>query len=314
MLVTVISNACKSNKSNTDSSNLIIFHAGSLTVPFKQIAREFENENPGIRVLRESAGSRESARKISSLHKPCDIIASADYTVIEELLIPDFTDWYINFATNEMCIAYTGSSRLQSNISNDNWLDILLNDTVVFGRSDPDTDPCGYRSLMVMKLAGIYYGKPEMAKHLEEKDVSFIRPKEVDLLALLETNVVDYIFIYKSVAVQHGLEYITLPDEINLRTPEFSDFYKKASVSISGKTSDEQITKVGEPMIYAASIIRDCENYDNALKFMDFLLNKGKGLKIMEENGQATITGTKTEYYKKIPISLKKYVEHEIQN
>jgi len=38
-------------------------------------------------------------------------------------------------------------------------------------------------------------------------------------VALLEANAIDYMFQYKSVAIQHGLKYIELPKEINLSDP-----------------------------------------------------------------------------------------------
>ncbi|RLB35213.1 MAG: tungstate ABC transporter substrate-binding protein WtpA, partial [Deltaproteobacteria bacterium] len=62
---------------------LIIFHAGSLSIPFKQISEAFVGTHPNVRVVREAAGSRTCARKISDLGRPCDVMASADYTVIE---------------------------------------------------------------------------------------------------------------------------------------------------------------------------------------------------------------------------------------
>ena len=39
-------------------------------------------------------------------------------------------------------------------------MDILLSDDVIYSRSDPDADPCGYRSVLTMMLAEKYYKKP----------------------------------------------------------------------------------------------------------------------------------------------------------
>ena len=91
---------------------LIIFHAGSLSVPFKQIAKAFEKKYPEIRVELEAAGSRACARKISDLNKPCDIMASADYKVIDNLLIPEFASWNLKFASNEMALVYSNKSKI----------------------------------------------------------------------------------------------------------------------------------------------------------------------------------------------------------
>ena len=89
----------------------------------------------------ESAGSVESARKITDLNKPCDIMASADYKVIDNMLIPKFAGWNIKFVSNEMCIVYSEKSRYAGQINAKNWFDILLKKDVAFGRADPNTDP-----------------------------------------------------------------------------------------------------------------------------------------------------------------------------
>lgn len=48
----------------------------------------------------------------------------------------------------------------------------------------------------------------------------------------------NYLYIYKSVAQQHNLKYITLPKEISLKDNEFSEFYKTVSFNIDGKESN----------------------------------------------------------------------------
>ena len=43
---------------------IFIFHAGSLSIPFKQMEEAFEKKYPQYNVLREGSGSRKAARKI----------------------------------------------------------------------------------------------------------------------------------------------------------------------------------------------------------------------------------------------------------
>ncbi|MFC1528436.1 tungstate ABC transporter substrate-binding protein WtpA [Candidatus Latescibacterota bacterium] len=289
------------------SGDLIIFHAGSLAVPFKGISEKFTQEYPDVRILSESAGSRTCARKITDLERSCDVMASADYTVIDELLIPEYADWNLKFASNEMTIVYTDASRKSAEINETNWYRILLDENVIFGRSDPDSDPCGYRAVLTIKLAEEFYNEPGLAKNFLVKNLNYIRPKEVDLLALLETGNIDYIFLYRSVAQQHGLKYILLPDEINLKKPELSDYYKKARIKISGKTPGSFIEKIGEPMIYSITIPRNAPNPAAALEFVLFLLEKDRGLAIMERNGQPSIIPTSTNTFNRLPEILKKY-------
>jgi len=301
--------SCK-QENNTENSNkqeLIIFHAGSLSVPFKEIAIAFEKENPNIKVLLEPDGSRKCARKITDLHKKCDVMASADYTVIDNLLIPEFADWNIKFASNEMTIVYHDASRHANEINIDNWYEILLKNDVAFGRSDPNSDPCGYRAVLTCKLAEKFYNKKGLAKKILTKNNNYIRPKETDLLSLLETNSIDYIFLYRSVAQQHKLKYLILQDSINLKLSKLKDYYSTAKTKITGKKPGEMLTKKGAPMVYGITIPKNAPNYDLAVKFVQFILKKDKGIKIMEKNGQPSLIPSKSETYSKIPSELKEF-------
>ncbi len=294
-----------SNHSGHESEQLIIFHAGSLAVPFKEISEEFKVKHPGTKIILEAAGSRICARKIADLKRPCDVMASADYTVIDNLLIPEHTDWNIKFASNEMVIVYVEDSKRANNINEENWFDILLQKDVAFGRSDPNSDPCGYRALLVTILAEKYYNKPGLVEAIKSKDQQYIRPKEVDLLALLETGVIDYIFLYRSVAVQHNLKYLVLPDEINLKQADLSDLYKSASVSLTGKQPGTFITKAGEPIIYGVTIPKNAPNRKLAMAFLTFLLETDSGGAILEKNGQNFVVPSTTDTFDKLPESLK---------
>lgn len=131
-----------------------------------------------MNILREVAGSRECARKISELSKPCDVFASADYLVIDNLLIPEYAEWNIHFIANEMAIVYRPESRRAAEITPENWFDILLDPNVAFGRSDPNSDPCGYRAIFTMKLAEQHYSVNESADKLLGKKP---RPEDVAL-------------------------------------------------------------------------------------------------------------------------------------
>lgn len=289
------------------SGELIVFHAGSLSVPFKQIAEAFQQEHPGVKVLTEAAGSRDCARKITELARPCDVMASADYAVIDTLLIPKYADWQIKFAGNEMAIVYGEKSRRAGEINADNWLEILLKDDVAFGRADPNADPCGYRTVLTLKLAEEHYKQPGLVEKFLKKDVRYIRPKETDLLALLETQSIDYLFLYRSVAEQHGLKYLVLPDAINLKKPELADQYRKATVELTGDKPGAVITQKGEPMVYGVTIPKAAPNPKAALAFVAFLLEKDKGLAIMAKNGQPSVVPVPSDTFAKIPEPLKKF-------
>ena len=283
---------------------VIVFHAGSLSVPFAQMEKAFEAKYPQYDVVREAAGSRACARKITDIHKRADVMASAAYKVIDNLLIPDFAKFNAQFVTNEMVIAYTSKSKYAGEINVQNWPEIFLRAGVKVGHSNPNLDPCGYRSILVTKLAEIYYKKPGFYSKLlgygdsykngeENRDKVIVRPKETDLLGLLEAGAYDYLYIYKSVAKQHGLKYIVLPPQISLKSKKYSKFYKQVTFKITGKKPGIYITKKGSPMIYGITVVQSKKynlprNPDGAVKFVNFVLS-AKGQAIMKKNGQGVI-------------------------
>ena len=292
---------------------VIIFHAGSLTVPLQAMEKEFEAANPDIDVLREAGGSTKMARLISEVGKEADIMASADYMVIDKSLVPKFTDWNVRFATNQLVLCYTDKSKFAAEINEKNWYEILKKKDVVWGHSDPNLDPCGYRSLMVLQLAELYYKKPGLYDELiANRPMANVRPKSVELVNLLKTGHMDYAWEYLSVAVQHQLKYVTLPMEINLGDYKQDEFYKKAQVKVSGKKPGTFITRAGQSCTYGVTMIKNSPNPKGAELFMAFLLDRDKGLKTLADMGQPPLDPVRVptqEMLDKIPASIKPLVQ-----
>ncbi|MBU8923364.1 MAG: substrate-binding domain-containing protein, partial [Bacteroidales bacterium] len=188
-----------------------------------------------------------------------------------------------------------------------NWFMILMEDNVAFGRSDPDSDPCGYRAVLTMRLAEMHYGIHGLAEGLLEKDKRHIRPKETDLIALLESGTIDYIFLYRSVAEQHGLDFIILPSEINLADLEMAGFYEKASVKISGIKPGYWIVKKGAPMVYGVTIPLNAPHPEIARSFVEYLLAGDLGMAVMRECGQPSVVPSYTDTYDALPESLRQF-------
>ena len=295
------------SQSPAEQKELIVFHAGSLSVPIKQIAQEYEKRYPGTKIFLESAGSLVCARKVTELKKPCDIIASSDYFVINELLIPDYASWSIKFATNEIVIAYLEKSKYSKEINSDNWMDILQRKDVVYSRSDPDSDPCGYRTLFTFMLAEKHYKKPGLAEKMSSKDKDYIRPKEVDLVALLESDAIDYMFQYKSVAIQHRLKYIELPKEINLSDPSKNDIYSSVSTDVAGSKPGIKMKVTGDYINYSITVLDNAPQKEEAVNFLEFLLGR-EGMEIFKSNGQEPLVPFSTEQPDKLPLQLLKYL------
>ncbi len=294
------------------AGKLVIFHAGSLTVPMASIERAFEARYPKVDVLREAAGSQKCARKISELKKSCDIMASADYKVIDKLLVPEFATWNIRFASNRMVLCYTDTSAYAGQISPTNWYEIIDRPDVIWGHADSNVDPCGYRSLMVLQLAENYYRKPGLAKRLlKNRPLANIRPKSVELISLLQTGNMDYVWEYRSVAIQHGLRYIELPASINLGDYRHDNDYRQAVVTVTGKKPGTTMDIKGKSITYGVTLIKDAPNREAAEAFMAFLLSSDGGLQILKTAGQPPLDPprvTSQNDFNKLPPALKELV------
>jgi len=288
---------------------ITLFHAGSLSVPVHRLTSAFHEEHPGVHFRTEAAGSRTTARKVSELGRQADVVMSADYSVIDSLLIPEYASWNVRFARNTMVIAYTEQSRYASEIDSRNWFRILQKEDVEFGHSDPDADPNGYRTLMVWQLAEIYYQESGLYRALDKASPpENIRPKETDLIALLQSGDLDYAFNYRSVAMQHDLKYVNLPDAINLGQAEYADTYHQAKVTLSGSEPGQSITRRGNPIVYGVTIPENARNPELAVEFLSFLLGP-QGRSILAEAGQIPMDPPLSPHGNLLPSPLQDIVD-----
>ncbi|MDD5204789.1 MAG: tungstate ABC transporter substrate-binding protein WtpA [Desulfobacterales bacterium] len=292
---------------------LVMFHAGSLSKPFETMEKAFEAKYPKADLLREGGGSQACARKVTDLKKPCDIVASADYKVIDKLLIPVAADWNVRFASNQLVLCYTEKSKYADKVNKDNWYEILQKKDVVWGHSDPNLDPCGYRSLMVVQLAEKFYKEPGLNDAIiANRPKENIRPKSVELISLLQTGNMDYAWEYLSVAVQHGLKYVVLPDEINLGNYKQDPYYAQAVVKVTGKEPGTFMELKGDSCTYGVTLIKTAPNKETALAFLKYMLAPDGGLKVLKDQGQPPFVPCRVPtaaMKEKLPAELKPLVE-----
>ncbi len=266
---------------------LIIYHAGSLSVPLKEMIKQFNTVYPEVKVITKAGGSTKMARLISERGEVADIMASADYKVIDNNLIPQFADWNIRFATNRLVLCFTEKSKMGDTINSHNWHEVLRNPQIRWGHSDPDLDPCGYRSLMVMQLAENHYRIEGLyEKLLANRPAENVKAKAVQLVQLLKSGDLDYGWEYLSVAVQHGLKFVDLDDAINLGNYQYDAAYIAASVNVTGKKPGTRIEKKGKSITYGVTILKTAPHQQAAEAFLVFMLSREKGLKILETMGQ----------------------------
>jgi len=262
-----------SPQAGAGDSTIVVFNAGSLGRPLRAALDSF-TAGTNIKVEQENAGSLETARKLTELHRIPDIVGSADYQIFPHVLMPGEVSWYARFARNRMVLMYTPKSKSAATIDSLNWYKVLETNGVQTGRADPALDPNGYRSLIVMRLAEQYYKQPGLADRLVAKSSAHVvRPKEVDLMGLLQAGEIDYAWSYESIAQAAKLPYVTFPRAIDLSDPADSAQYAAASVRVPGKSPRDSVTLVGEPILYGFSVPRAAPHKALAEKFAAFLIS-----------------------------------------
>jgi molybdate/tungstate transport system substrate-binding protein len=243
----------------------------------------------GVRYELESAGSLETARKLTELGKIPDVIALADEDVFPKLLMPSHVSWYVRFAENRIVLAYTDRSRFAAEIDSTNWWRVLQRPGLDIGRSNPDLDPAGYRTLIVFQLAERHYGASGLAAALERAaPPRNMRPKEIELVALLESGDLDYAWFYESMARASGVRHVLLPAVIDLSSADLRESYALASVRVIGASARDTVTMLGAPIRYAFSIPVKASHGPLAERFAEFLLSDGK--KALEGQFLTTLT------------------------
>jgi molybdate/tungstate transport system substrate-binding protein len=283
---------------------LTVFGAGTLAVPFRAIAAAFERQHAGVTVQAQFGGSVMMARRVTDLHQPADIVAVADYAVIPKYLFnAKAADWYAGFARNAMTFMYTPKSRFADKLTPQNWYHYLAQKGVEIGRANPDTDPSGYQTLLMLQLAQKYYKDPGLAaKILANSPPANMRDTETSLISTLQLGQIDYLAIYRSDALQHHLKYLKLPPQINLSDPADS----KAYATAVAHTKNGEVR--GKPIVYAVTIPTSAEHPQAAAAYVAFLLGP-KGQAIMAKSGFGTFKRGYAVGIDKMPQSLKGLVE-----
>ena len=267
------------------AQTLTVFAAGTLGKTFTTLARGFEREHPGVTVQPQFGGSVKMVKQVTVLHEPADLVAVADYAVIPKYMFkgdegqPAAADWSIGFLGNAITFVYTPKSKGAAGITPENWWQVLSGAGVQIGRSNPDTDPSGYQTLQMLDLAGRHYREPDLAARvLANAPRANIRDTETDLVSALELGQIDYLAIYRSDAVQHHLQALDLPPQINLSDPRYAADYAQARAH----TANGELA--GKPIVYALTIPIGAPHPKLAQAFAAYVLGPA-GQKVIADNG-----------------------------
>jgi molybdate/tungstate transport system substrate-binding protein len=92
-------------------------------------------------------------------------------------------------------------------------LQVLANPAVRVGRTDPQLDPKGARTLRVLRLLGAHFHDPASARAIVAKSQTF--PEE-DLAVRVESGELDAGFFYSTEIPGRNLRTVELPNDANL--------------------------------------------------------------------------------------------------
>jgi len=318
---------------------LVVFAAGSLIIPFEHLEKAFESRYANIDVQAEFHGSIQVMRHVTDLLEEIDVVATADATLIPMLMYssinPDtgqsYANWYIRFASNRLALAYNDESLYKNEINTSNWAEILALPDVKLGLADPRFDASGYRTLMAIALEEIHAdhydlfepifdGQFSMPIVIFREDLTMInvpeiletvsgahillRGSSIQLISLLETGDLDYAFEYESVIRQHGLDFLSLPDGVNLGEEGFDEIYDLVQVNLDF----QRFAKIkpefsGERIGYGITIPSNAPHPQEAALFIAFLLSP-EGRALMETDYHPIFNPVNADGFQNIPADL----------
>jgi molybdate/tungstate transport system substrate-binding protein len=307
LLALLVASACKSR-----TTEVIVFHASSLSAVLGDAVEAFQKANPHVRVRLEPSGSQVAARKVTELGMRADIVAVADAALIDKMMIPAHATWNAVFATNEIVIAHKDHSKWTDQITAQNWPEILGRGGLRLGRADPDTAPVGYQTLMVWQLAessGAYgsSGAQLTAKLMAQCSKDHVVHDEAELLALLESRAIDYAFLFRSTAEDHHLKVLALPPEINLSRQDLAARYKSAQVEIRMKQGQGSTRIAGAPVTYGLTIPIQAPRANEAARFAAFLFGEA-GRRLFERRGFHPVSPAECRACAGLPAQLRALV------
>lgn len=289
-----------------------VMYAGSLVSLFeKKVGPGFQTAT-GFTYQGEGKGSVAIANNIKDKVRTPDVFVSADPTVNKSLqgaANGNYVSWWVNFARTEMVIGWSPKSRFATDFQaaksgKKTWESVLQEPGLRLGRTDPELDPKGYRTLFMFQLDE--QQKPADSGLTQRvlgppSNPSQIFPEE-QLVARLQAGELDVGVFYTIEAVEADLPYLAFPASINQGDSAQATHY--ASVSYTNKKG--QVFQ-GSPILYTVTVPSTVKNEQGAESFVQYLLSKDGQALLAKEGLLSTpmvVDGDKTA----VPAEIKPYL------
>lgn len=279
------------------SGTVSVMYAASLTSLFeKKVGPAFDAAS-GFTYQGEGKGSVAIANLIKDKTRTPDVFVSADpavNTTLQGAANGNYVSWWVNFARTDMVIGWSPKSKFAADFGaakagSKTWESVLESPGLKLGRTDPELDPKGYRTLFMFQLDEQRTGESGEAQKIlgAPRNTSQIFPEE-QLVARLQAGDLDAGVFYTIEALEAALPYLTLPAAINLGDASLASSY--ASVSYTNKAG--KLFR-GGPILDTVTIPNTVKNTQGAESFVEYLLSSdGQALLAQEGLGStAAIVG-----------------------
>jgi len=220
-----------------------------------------------------------------------DVVEFADASLNAQLMGSangNIVNWYITFARTHLVIGYCPTSPFAATFKKvakgkESWWKALLSPGLKFGRTDPNSDPKGYRTVMAFALAQKLYYKhiKGFPKNFSQRVLGKIynpdtagqnstSPQvfpEATLVSQVSTCNLDAGVFYLPEARAAQLPYFGLPTPISFGASKY------AKLDATEKyTNNLGVTTKGSPVYYTISIPSTVQNQPGAVAFVKFVL------------------------------------------
>lgn len=192
--------------------------------------------------------------------------------------------WYITFARTHLVIGFNPNSKYAPPFRKVQkgklpWYKPLLAKGLKLGRTDPNSDPKGYRVIFAFNLAQKLYHLKNFTtrvlgaiKNPDPKGYNSTSSQvfpEATLVSQLTSGNLDAGLFYLPEAKAAKIPYIGLPQEVSFGSPR----YAKLDAT-QHYTNNSGLKITGSPTYYTISIPKTVKNMSGAVSFVKFVLSK----------------------------------------
>jgi molybdate/tungstate transport system substrate-binding protein len=237
----------------TSGGTVSVVYAASLVRTMEGPLASSLRRDTGVQFSGEAKGSNALAHLIQAGLRTPDVFISADPKLLNGL-----APTYVVFGSARMVVAFSLRSPHaqlleQAAGGTRSILDVLADSSIRVGRTDPQLDPKGARTIRTLNLLGAHYHRPDEAQAVLQHSQAY--PEE-DLAVRVESGELDAGFFYSTETPGRGLRVVELPADSNL----------------SGEVT------------YAIAAMPNAPHPQAAQTFLDFVL-RGPGRPLLEAAG-----------------------------